>query len=600
MSRNVTIACFLAAALAVPASALAAPSEYVPGEVLVKFRADAAPQHRAAAVAAKAHSAVAGLDADWSRVRVLPGESVDQAIAAYAADAAVEYAQPNFVYRIAAIPNDPSYGQLWAFKNSGQTVNSPIQPPAEVDATHNPGTYGDDIDIEPAWGVTTDCSGAVVAVLDSGVNYNHQDLAANMWNGGAAYPNHGWDFVGNGDNDPMDLNGHGTHVAGIIGAVGSNGVGVAGVCWKARIMAVRAMDAQGSGTSASIIQGINFAVARGAKVINMSLGGGGTFDSAYSAAIDNAKNAGVLVVVAAGNDGTDNDASPTYPCSFTQPNLLCVAALDQSYALAGFSNRGAASVDVGAPGVNILSTWTGTHSVTSEPISSGWYGSTTTSASGGGWYTKAASGYTFLIDPGTYPNGLYGANTDDRVWKTFSGLSGASAVTVDLQVAADLAAGDSLSAACKNAPGDAFSGGTVLDTETGVRTGRNFVPYSLDISSCASTSTTLGFQLKSLPGSPRDSGVAISPMTIKRLDLNTTSYNTIEGTSMATPVVAGVATLLRSYNPAFTFSDTVSALVQAGRSVASLSGVTTSGKAVDAMRSLAYLHPPTGLAYVIH
>ncbi len=595
-TKTIAIASLLAAALAAPPRALAAPSPYVPGEVLVKFRADATIQRRVAAFSAQAHAAVADLPDGWTHVRVRPRQTVQEAIAAYAADPAVEYAQPNFVYWIAVAPNDESYGQLWAFKNTGQTVTSVVQPPGGLYGGNNPGTSGDDIDIEPAWGVTTDCTGAVVAVVDTGVAYDQQDLAGNMWNGSPSYPNHGYDYVDN-DADPRDLNGHGTHVAGIIGASGNNVTGTTGVCWKARIMAVRVLNAQGEGTTASIIQGINFALAGGAKVINMSLGGGGTLDPAYSAAITNAQNAGVLVVVAAGNDGVNDDATPVYPCNFTQPNLICVAALDQSFALASFSNWGTTSVDVGAPGTNILSTWAGTHSLSSELILSGWSGFSTTFGSGGGWYIASSGGDNFLIDPGDYGTSAYNADTDDRVWKQFD-FSGARAVIVDFQVAVDLADGDSVNAACKATVGDPFSGGTVVDSATGVRTGQVFVPASLDVSPCASATTLIGFQLRSAPASAGDVGVVISPMTIKRLDPSTTSYNTIAGTSMATPVVAGVATMLRAYNPLYTPEDVVSAIVQGGRAVGSLATTTSSGKAVDAMRSLAYIHPPTGLAYI--
>ena len=120
------------------------------------------------------------------------------------------------------------------------------------------------MDIEAAWDYITDCSSMTVAVVDSGVNYNHTDLASNMWNGGASFPNHGFNFVNN-NNDPMDRNGHGTHVAGIIGAIGNNSLGTTGACWKASIMAVRVLDAAGSGTTATVISGVNFAVANGAR-----------------------------------------------------------------------------------------------------------------------------------------------------------------------------------------------------------------------------------------------------------------------------------------------------------------------------------------------
>src|SRR5712692_10206923 len=361
-SRSITIAALVGAVLTLYAQVSAAPfvlpnltgaaaSQFVPGEVLVKFKPSAVAQERTASVTAQGHTLLANLNQPgWMHVKLGAGQTMETALAAYRNDPNVEYVQPNYIYHAAAMTNDTQYSQLWAFKNTGQTVGS--FPPTS-------GTVGDDMNIEPAWDHITDCSSVVVAVVDSGVNYNQEDLAANMWNGGPRFPNHGNDFVDN-DNDPMDLNGHGTHVAGIIGAAGNNAKGTTGVCWNASIMAVRVLNAMGSGTTANIIQGINFAVTHGAKVINMSLGGGGAFDQIFSDAITTAQNSDVIVVVTAGNSTSNNDVTAHYPCNFTQLNLVCVAALDPNYALASFSNYGATSVDVGAPGTNILSTWAGT------------------------------------------------------------------------------------------------------------------------------------------------------------------------------------------------------------------------------------------------
>jgi subtilisin family serine protease len=440
--RSIALGTLVGAALSLYPQVAAAPvappalaSEYVPDEVLVKFKPTAGMQARMAAMAARGHSVVANLNQPgWSRVKVVAGQTMEAALAAYRNDADVEYVQPNYIYRAAAAPNDAEYGQLWAFRNTGQTVGTYIP---------NFGTLGDDMNIEPAWDHITDCSSVVVAVLDSGVNYNHQDLAANMWNGGSGFPNHGYDFIGD-DDDPMDESGHGTHVAGIVGAMGNNGTGTTGVCQKASIMAVRVLDATGSGTTATATQGIDFAVTNGARVINMSFIGGGSPDTLFSNAIANAQNSDVVVVVVAGNETNENDAAggARYPCNFTQPNLVCVAALDQNYALANFSNWGATSVDVGVPGTNILSTWAGAGS-------------------------------------------------------------------------------------------------------------------------------------------------------------NNSSYNTIDGTSMASPEVAGLATMLRAFNPQYTFVDTVGAIKNGGRSVPALAGKTTTGKAVDVMSSLAFINPPTGLTATV-
>jgi subtilisin-like proprotein convertase family protein len=153
----------------------------------------------------------------------------------------------------------------------------------------------------------------------------------------------------------MDDNGHGTHVAGTIGAVGNNGVGVAGVNWHARIMALKFLDSSGSGYTSDAVRALNFAVAHGAKVVNASFGGGG-YDQAMATALANARAKGVIVVAAAGNDGTDNDANPVYPANYTGDNLVSVAATDRNDRLASFSNYGRTTVDIAAPGVGIYST----------------------------------------------------------------------------------------------------------------------------------------------------------------------------------------------------------------------------------------------------
>lgn len=590
--------------LIVPASSLAAPlpslsalasgGQHVPGEVLVRFAEGTTARARSAALSSRGHSLVATLGSSgWTQVRLRAGQSVEAAMAAYRNDAAVLQVQPNFLYHATTAPNDPHYGQQWGLKNTGQTITDALTQPggtALFYTTANPGTAGDDLNLEKAWGHITDCSGAVVAVVDSGVNYTHQDLAANMWNGGAQYPKHGYNFV-DGNDDPMDLNGHGTHVAGTIGAVGNNATGVSGVCWRATIMAVRVLDSGGTGSTAQIIQGITFAVEHGAKVINMSLGGGGSFDPAYSNAITTAQSADVLVVVAAGNDGKDNDGTTaTYPCNFTQPNLLCVAALDQSFGLASFSNFGATSVDVGAPGTNILSTWTGTEVPPfHDSLNSGWSGSTTT---GGGWDYGMPGGNACIVDPSGYPSGGYNQNTDDRAYKTFS-ASGLDVLTLDVLFAADIADGDHLSAACSASGGDPFAGGVLLGRVTNVATYPNLTSLSIDITPCESSTMSIGFQITSGNSSAR--GAAVCGLGLKGLAVDQASYNTIDGTSMATPATSGVAAMIRAYNPRYTAVDTLTAIELAGRPLTALTGKTTTGNAVDAMSSLAYIHPPTGV-----
>jgi subtilisin family serine protease len=591
---------------ALPAAALAAP-RWVPGEVLVSFKAGTDAARRAGALEARAHVPIAALDDRWAQVRLRPGETVEEALAAYLGDPAVEWAQPNYVYRAFAAPAaEPLYGRQWALRNTGQTVDATYLQgggtlytgnSAAAGVPSNPGTPGADIDAERAWNLVHDCRPVVVAVVDTGVNYTHQDLAGNMWHDPAAATTvYGADFV-DGDGDPRDDHGHGTHVAGIIAAQGDNGVGAAGVCWSARIMAVRVLDATGGGTTASISQGIGYAVAHGAGVVNLSLGANAT-DVALSSALTAASDAGVVLVVAAGNEGADNDVTPVYPCDAPSPDLLCVAALDQNFNLATFSNHGARTVDVAAPGTNILSSWTGTSTVLDEPLTGGW------SFSGAGF------GYAQLFDrtgahvadaladpPG---NGLYRTPADDRVWKTFD-TSGADVATVEFLAALDVSNGDWLRAACRSVTGDPFGrADTVLLAEdTNLHSG-GFFQVGFDLGGCRGASSTLGFQLQSfLPTSSGDRGVVFALMAFRKLSRNDTSYDTIHGTSMATPVVAGIAALVRAYQPQFTPADVYGAVTGGGRAVPSLAGKVKSGNAAQAYGALKYVNPPRGLTYSV-
>ena len=267
----------------------------------------------------------------------------------------VEFAEPDVFYQLGATPNDPYYSTLWALNNSGQTVNK------------DRGTNNADIDANLAWDVATGSTSMVVGMADSGIRKTHEDLAANIWtnpgeiagNGidddGNGYKDDtwGWDFWNN-DADPSDDNGHGSHTAGTVGAVGNNGKGITGVCWNVRLAALKIGSANGSVSVSAAISAINYCVGKGIKVSNHSWGGG-TFSSAMDTAITNAKNAGHLMVCSAGNSGLSNETSPSYPASYSQDNILSVAATDNDDRLASFSNYGATRVDLGAPGVNIRS-----------------------------------------------------------------------------------------------------------------------------------------------------------------------------------------------------------------------------------------------------
>ncbi|HOX03547.1 MAG: S8 family serine peptidase [Verrucomicrobia bacterium] len=258
----------------------------------------------------------------------------------------VEYAEPDLrVQSTAFIPNDPMFGEQWGLHSiSDVDVNGP-----------------------EAWDIATGDPSVVVAVIDTGVEWNHPDLAANIYlnekefegipgvdDDGNGYVDdiRGWDFVAS-DNDPMDESGHGTHVAGVVGAVGNNGIGVAGIQWQGRILPLRFIGASG-GYVSDAIAAIEYAVAMGARISNNSWGGT-TYSSALYDAIRNAGAAGHLFVAAAGNNGQNSDDAPFYPAAYDLDCIASVAAVDSALNRAGFSNYGAESVDLGAPGVGICS-----------------------------------------------------------------------------------------------------------------------------------------------------------------------------------------------------------------------------------------------------
>jgi len=419
-----------------------------------------------------------------------------------------------------------------------------------------------------------------------------------MWDGGVTYPKHGYDFV-DSDVDPADLNGHGSHVAATIGAAGNNSIGSTGVCWKAKIMAVRVLDSNGLGNTSSIIQGINFAVSHGAKVVNLSLGGG-SFDSAMSSTISSAKSSGVLIIAAAGNSGenVDGGSGMMYPCAYNQDNVLCVAALNQNYSLASYSNYGSTSVDVGAPGSNILSAWHGSLStVASDALTSGWTKSSTTST---GWGYKSLNFGTMvncLVNPTSYNHAStkYSNNTDDRIWKSFNLSDVGNGLFLSFDMMYDLEDNaDFFRVYVKNSNVDPIANGTELDAFTGSTGGFSY-ESSYEITDHSSSSTAIGFRLTS-NASVNDFGVNVGKFKVSKLALNNTTYNVISGTSMATPHVAGLAAMLFSYNPDYTYSEVVDAIKSGGTAASALSGKSVTGKAVNAQGSLSYIAKPTGVA----
>ncbi len=277
-----------------------------------------------------------------------------QATAALQGDSPIAWFEADSLKQIdAAVPNDPQFPQQWDLDNTGQSG----------------GTAGCDIDATQAWNITTGSKGVVVAEIDSGVDYTDPDLAANIWTNphagqdGFSGDVHGYNFVDN-TGDPMDDDGHGTFVAGEIGAVGNNGTGVTGVNWNVTIMPLKFLDANGDGYTSDAIRAINYSVMErteygvNVRVINASWCSS-LSDPGLNAAIQAAGNAGILFVAAAGNSASNNDLTPQYPASSGLANVVSVAASDSNDRLAPFSDYGANSVNLAAPGVNIYGTLPG-------------------------------------------------------------------------------------------------------------------------------------------------------------------------------------------------------------------------------------------------
>ena len=339
MNRQILIG--LVALLAVNSLLLAGQPAYKPGVVLVRFANEPNTTAKSAILNSalgrgfsvkREYTLVKGL----TQVSLPAGVSVENAMASLKKSSSVMYAAPDYVSHVFVIPNDTNFGELWGMYNTGQSG----------------GTPGADISATKAWDIATGSSSIIVAVTDTGVDYTHQDLAANMWKDPNGH--FGYDFVNN-DSDPMDDEGHGTHVSGTIGAVGNNAIGVTGVCWHVKIMAVKILDANGNGTTSDSISGIEYAVSNGARVINASWGYPPGVPISYLQtlydAIAAAQSSGVIFVAAAGNNiNNNNDASPVYPASFDLGNIISVMATTNTDTQAYYSNYGLTSVDIGAPG----------------------------------------------------------------------------------------------------------------------------------------------------------------------------------------------------------------------------------------------------------
>jgi subtilisin family serine protease len=567
---------------------------HVEGELLVKYRSGVS-------VASKtAHSGSIGAtvlkkfrNIGVQHLKLPPGLPVEDAIAVFGDHPDVEYAEPNYIYHATVnMPNDPDFGMIWGLDNTGQNVNDTI------------GTPDADMDMPEAWDIVTGSGLVVVGVIDTGVDYNHSDLDSNIWanpseSGSKCFDGvdddmngkvddcRGWDFVDN-DNNPMDFNSHGTHIAGIIGAVGNNANGIAGVNWSVSIMPLRALDASGSGDVSDIVSAINYANEKRADIINLSLGG-----PYYSITLESAVNGfDGLVIAAAGNESSNNDMVPQYPASFESDNMIAVAVSDQDDNLATFSNFGAESVDVSAPGVNIYSTVPTMETVFSDSFDDGNIADWTTGGAKDSWAVTTelykSSSYSIADSPG----GNYTYNTDSWIRSPLLNLGDKNGCQLlfELEILTD-PYNDGLYV-------EASSDGRVynhvaLENYYNPISGDSmgsFVPIRADLSAYDNVPEVyLRFRLYS-DHFMSFRGVHIDDVSVTCIGTSPgNNFDTFDGTSMAAPQVAGVAALIISFDPGLAYSTIKSTIMNNVDEIASMNGKLVSGGRVNAYKALVSL-----------
>lgn len=557
---------------------------HAPGELIVAFDPGIPHADREAMVATVGGVTKERLPVPGARLVEVSGTSTADAVAELRGRPGVAYAQPNFYREATATPNDEYYAYEWALHNTGQLVEGTL------------GTSGADIDAPPAWDVTTGSSAVTVAVADTGIDYLHPDLASNIWsNPGETAGNsldddgngkvddiRGWDFAAD-DNDPIDEHYHGTHVAGTIGAQGNNSIGIAGVAWDVSLMPVRVLGANGFGTDANIGSGFAYAAEEGADVVNASIGGNhpAPFEAAAIAA-----HPSTLYVAAAGNESRDVDATPSYPCSIPEQNLICVAATNQSDQPASFSNWGLTSVDLAAPGVNIASTVPSSessHDLLSEGFESG-LGSWTTGGTSN-WATTDIGVWSGALSLTDSPSGNYAPNTDSFAQSPPIDASDASSCEVAFDVSVDTeSAADFLHL---EGSADGATGWNTLATYSGIDGGIPTVPA--DVLAGAS-SGAIRFRLTS-DGSTEADGVVIDDVKVRCVSPDPPNYVYLDGTSMAAPQVAGAAALLLAHDPGMTVAQLRSALLGTVDVKASLADTSATGGRLNIAAALSDAPP---------
>ncbi|WP_319524125.1 S8 family serine peptidase [uncultured Desulfosarcina sp.] len=596
MQANRTITGFMVAILLLAGGRMATagapdPRPFVDGEVLVKYRESTAVQQalhyrsmwRMNHVRTFKNSGI-------RKVRLPEAMTVAQAVALYQSDPDVIFAEPNYRYRLQAVPDDTNFSRQWGLVNTGQTVNSTA------------GTADADMDAELAWDLETGSSDIVVAVVDSGIDPAHPDLAANIWtnpgeiadNGvdddGNGYVDdvNGWDFADddNHPNDPTDNHGHGTHVAGIIGAVGDNATGIAGVNWQVSIMPLRFITAADYGTTADAIAAIEYATDNGADVINLSWGGPGESEGLKNV-IDAAGAAGVLVVCAAGNDANDLEDVPTYPASYNSANILSVAASNADDDPAWFTNYSDSQVDVAAPGTNVYSTVPDRQTLVSETF--GDLGAWTFGGTGSDWGQQNLFGNMLLTES---PDANYSDGMNAWAQMEPMDLTGRTGTRLDFYIAGITNdTGDRLyvEASTDGSTWDALWIG--LDNGAVTAVTGNIGSLQLAVVDLkvydGSGSFYLRFRFVSDDSGTAD-GYCIDNLAVTCADTShgTSAYQYYNGTSMSAAYASGAAALIMARQPTLTPTEVRLVIESTVDQKAALNGYTATGGRINLYNAL--------------
>jgi len=552
-----------------------AKARFAEGEAIVQYKEGVSPADSRSLAAQEGLTVVKSFKT-LSRLRgqavaVVKGNmSTEELIQKLKADPNVESVSPNYIRTLDGIPDDPQFGVQWGLNNMGQVVNGTA------------GTPGADMDAPEAWDTFTGSSDTVVAVFDTGVDYTHVDLAADMWHNPGEIPGNNIDDDGNGivddiygadfasdvsgsnDGDPMDIYGHGTHVAGIIGAVGNNGIGIAGVNWDVKIMAMKVFDPTLGAYTSDILEAIDYVLDQKQKgtnivAVNASYSGyGGEQTDPMNAAIKALGDAGIIFCAAAGNGGADgkgddNDILPQFPASYNAANIIAVAATDQNDALAVFSNYGATSVDVAAPGVNIFSTLPGDEYIPApsdiffedfDPVGHSW-------STGGtrNWAYTTEDSYSPDTSVTDSPGTNYANNASSYLLSEPIDLSQVTGfVYLGFKMKMDVEEGaDTISVIAS--PDCGSSGWYYLEKFSGE--GVPWESYSVEIPlEYRSKDFCFGFLLETNDNTVFD-GVYIDNIGIGVVGTTASAnYGYKDGTSMAAPAVSGTVALLASTYPA--------------------------------------------------